>query len=81
MFGGQVGLGGHISIGDGTQIGAQSGVISNTKAGSKIMGSPAIPVNKFMRSSVITPKLPDIWQTVNRLEKEIEELKKTVKQY
>lgn len=76
MLGGQVGLGGHISIGDNTQIGAQSGIISNIDANSKIMGSPAMPVKSFMRSGVLLEKLPDIYKTLHRLEKEVEELKK-----
>ena len=76
MFGGQVGLGGHITIGDNTQIGAQSGVISNIRENSQIMGTPAIPIKRFMQSSIIIRKLPEIYQTLNRLEKEVEELKK-----
>ncbi len=76
MFGGQVGLGGHITIGDNTKIGAQSGVISNIKKNSQIMGTPAIPIKRFMQSSIIIRKLPEIYQTLNRLEKEVEELKK-----
>ena len=76
MFGGQVGIGGHISIGDNTQIGAQSGLISNIKEGSQILGSPAIPVKNFMRSSLLFEKLPEIYRTINKLMKEVEELKK-----
>ena len=76
MFGGQVGLGGHITIGDNSQIGAQSGIISNVKENSQIMGSPAIPIKKFMRSSIVIEHLPEIYQTLDRLQKEVEELKK-----
>ena len=76
MFGGQVGLGGHIHIGDNTQIGAQSGLISNIKAGSQILGSPAIPMKNFWRSSILFEKLPDMYRTIHKLEKEIEELKR-----
>lgn len=76
VLGGQVGIGGHISIGNGVQIGAQSGIISNTKEGSEIMGSPAIPVKNFFRSSIIIPKLPDMYRQLNALEKEIENIKK-----
>ena len=76
MFGGQAGLGGHINIGDNSQIGAQSGIISNIKENSQIIGSPAIPVKTFLRSSLLFEKLPDIYKTINKLEKEIEELKK-----
>ncbi|MDR1814881.1 MAG: UDP-3-O-(3-hydroxymyristoyl)glucosamine N-acyltransferase [Tannerella sp.] len=76
QLGGQVGLGGHITIGDNTKIGAQAGIISNTAAGSQVIGSPAMPIPTFMRASIIIKKLPEIYQTINRLEKEIDELKK-----
>jgi UDP-3-O-[3-hydroxymyristoyl] glucosamine N-acyltransferase len=75
MVGGQVGLGGHISIGDNSNIGAQSGIISNTAAGSNIIGSPAIPVKNFFRSSAVFAKLPDVYRQINQLQKEIDQLK------
>ncbi len=75
MFGGQVGLGGHITIGDNANIGAQSGIISNIKPDSKILGSPAIPVKDFFRSSVVFPKLPEMYRKLAQLEREIETLK------
>ncbi|MDD3511656.1 MAG: UDP-3-O-(3-hydroxymyristoyl)glucosamine N-acyltransferase, partial [Fermentimonas sp.] len=74
--GGQVGIGGHITIGKNSQVGAQSGIISNTKEGSEVMGSPAFPVKNFFKSSIIVPKLPDMYRQLNALEKEIAELKK-----
>lgn len=78
VLGGQVGIGGHITIGKQSQIGAQSGIISNIKEGSEIIGTPAYPVKKFFRSSVIIPKLPDMYRQLNALEKEIAELKKNI---
>ena len=75
MIGGQVGLGGHIHIGDDTQIGAQSGIISHIEARSRVMGSPAIPIKNFFRSGIIYRKLPEIYLELNRLKKEIDELK------
>ena len=78
VIGGQVGLGGHITIGNNTSIGAQSGIISNIKEGSQILGSPAIPVKNFFKSSVIFPKLPDMYRQMAQLEKEIKELKETL---
>lgn len=76
VLGGQVGIGGHITIGSHSQIGAQSGIISNTPEGSEVMGSPAYPVKNFFKSSIIIPKLPDMYRQLNALEKEIRELKK-----
>lgn len=79
MFGGQVGLGGHITVGDNSNIGAQSGIISNVKANSKLLGAPAVPVKDFFRSSIIFPKLPDMYKQLAQLQKEIEKLKSEIK--
>ena len=76
VLGGQVGLGGHITIGDNTGIGAQAGIISNIEGGRNIIGSPAIDVKNFFRSSVVFAKLPDLYRSHNQLEKEVENLKK-----
>ncbi|MCL1934727.1 MAG: UDP-3-O-(3-hydroxymyristoyl)glucosamine N-acyltransferase [Candidatus Azobacteroides sp.] len=78
MIAGQVGLGGHITIGDNTNIGAQAGIISNIESGRNIMGSPAIDVKNFFRSSIIFAKLPDLYRSHNQLEKEIGTLKKEI---
>lgn len=75
MLGGQVGIGGHISIGNKVNIGAQSGIISNIKDDTNIIGSPAIPVNNFFRSSIIFPKLPEIYRQLAKCEKDIQDLK------
>lgn len=75
MFGGQVGLGGHITIGDNANIGAQSGIISNIEPDAKILGSPAVPVKDFFRSSIIFPKLPEMYRQLAQLQKEIDALK------
>ena len=75
MFGGQVGLSGHIQIGDNTQIAAQSGVMSSVVANSQVMGSPTLPIKNYLRSTVLFEKLPELYKTIHRLEKEIEELK------
>jgi len=78
MIGGQVGLGGHITIGDNTGIGAQSGTISNIEGGRNILGSPAIDVKNFFRSSVIFQKLPEMYRSHNQLLQEVETLKKEI---
>ncbi|MDR0540903.1 MAG: UDP-3-O-(3-hydroxymyristoyl)glucosamine N-acyltransferase [Dysgonamonadaceae bacterium] len=75
VIGGQVGLGGHIKIGDNVGIGAQSGIISNIEPGRNIMGTPAIDIKPFFRSSIVFAKLPEIYRQVNQLQKDIETLK------
>ena len=76
MFGGQVGLAGHIKIADHVNFGAQSGVISDIKEPTTVLGAPAIQARNFMRSSAIFNKLPEMYRTLGRLQREIEELKK-----
>ena len=80
VIGGQVGLGGHITIEDNVSIGAQSGILSSVKSGAQVIGAPAIPVRDFFRSSVIFPKLPEIYKQVNQLQKEIEALRKELEE-
>ncbi len=80
VFGGQVGIGGHVTIGDDSQIGAQSGIISNTPKGSRLIGTPAIPVKNYFRSSVLFAKLPDMDRELRALKTEIEELKKKLEE-
>jgi UDP-3-O-[3-hydroxymyristoyl] glucosamine N-acyltransferase len=77
MFGGQVGLAGHIRIADGTKIGAQGGILGDVKEeNTVIIGSPAIELKQFLRSSVIFKKLPEMKVKIDLLEKELESLKK-----
>jgi len=49
MLGGQVGLADHLTIGEGAQIGASSGVMHDVPAGAKWVGTPAKPVRDFFR--------------------------------
>jgi UDP-3-O-[3-hydroxymyristoyl] glucosamine N-acyltransferase len=77
MFGGQVGLAGHLKIANGRKIGAQGGILGDVKEeNTAIIGSPAIEVKQFLRSSVIFKKLPEMKVKIDSLEKEIESLKK-----
>ncbi|MBR6589129.1 MAG: UDP-3-O-(3-hydroxymyristoyl)glucosamine N-acyltransferase [Bacteroidaceae bacterium] len=76
MFGGQVGVAGHSKIGDRLNVGAQTGIPGNIKGNQTVMGSPAIDAKLFARSSVVSKRLPEMYQTLNALQKEVEELKK-----
>src|SRR5450759_3302219 len=61
MFGGQVGLAGHLKIANGSKIGAQGGILGDIKVeNSVIIGSPAIELKQFLKSSVIFRKLPQM---------------------
>lgn len=76
MFGGQVGIAGHITVGDHVTAGAQTGIAGSIQPNRTIQGSPAIDAKNFARSSVVYKNLPEMYRTVNSLQREIEELKK-----
>jgi len=76
LFGGQAGAAGHLKIGDHSQISAQTGIYRDVPENAQIMGSPSIPLKSFFRSSILFEKLPELYKTLHRLEREIEELKK-----
>lgn len=48
-FGGQAGVAGHLTVGKGAQVAAQSGVIRDVPPGETQMGTPALPMKQFMR--------------------------------
>lgn len=76
MFGGQVGVAGHSKIGDRLTAGAQTGIPGSLKGNQAVMGTPAIDPKVFARASVVYKHLPEMYTTVNAMQKEIEELKK-----
>lgn len=75
VFGGQVGLAGHLMVGNNVKLGAQSGIMKNLKENSELIGSPAIPIRDWYKSSVIFGKLPEMYREIAQLKKEINELK------
>lgn len=54
---GQVGINGHIKIGNRVQLGGQTGVLSDVPDGAKLMGTPAIPFQEFIRSRAAVRRL------------------------
>lgn len=81
MFGGQVGIAGHATIADRTQAGAQSGIPNSVKKpDQQLMGSPAIEPRTWWKAQAVVKQLPDMYMTLNRMKKEIEELKSRLNQ-
>ena len=73
---GQVGVAGHITIGDNVTVGAQSGVAKSIPAGETMSGTPAMPHNTWLRSSVMIPRLPAMGREIKELEKRVVRLEK-----
>lgn len=55
--GGQAAMAGHLRIGKGAQIGAQSGVMADIEAGGQMLGSPAQPSRDFFRQVAMLRKM------------------------
>ena len=59
----QVGVAGHLTVGMGAQVGAQSGVMRDVPAGTKVLGSPAVPVKEYMRQVATVKKMANKGKT------------------
>ena len=77
MFGGQVGIAGHITIGNKVFLGAQSGVPSSLKDDQTLIGTPPMEKLPYFKSQAIFQKLPDLYKQIQKLQKEVDELKKS----
>lgn len=77
MFGGQVGIAGHIKIGNKVMLGAQSGVPSSIEDNQSLIGTPPMPQITYFKSHTLLRKLPEIYNQLLALQKEVEELKKS----
>jgi len=74
VVGGQVGIVGHINIGNNVTIAAQAGVINNIPDGKVVLGAPAIEVNQGKRAYSMIEYLPEMRQNIRRLESQIEQI-------
>ena len=73
ILAGQVGVIGHLEIGDGVQVGAQSGVKGDVPAGKTYFGSPAREIMEAKRIEASMSRLPDLLKRVRKIEEKLEE--------
>jgi len=72
MIGGQTAISGHLSIADEVKIAGQSGIASSiTEIGKIVQGPMAFDIKDFQRSYIIFKKLPEIYQTLNQINKKL----------
>jgi UDP-3-O-[3-hydroxymyristoyl] glucosamine N-acyltransferase len=77
-IGGQAGLVGHIRLGRGAQVGAQSGVSKSVPENSTVFGYPAIPIGLFKRIHAFIQRLPQLFQRTKDIEQRLERLESQV---
>jgi UDP-3-O-[3-hydroxymyristoyl] glucosamine N-acyltransferase len=68
VMGGQAGLGGHLTVGRGSMIGGGSGVTSDLEPGSKVKGTPPLPLMTEQRINALRKRLPELFRRVAALE-------------
>ncbi len=69
------GVNDHVTIGDGAVVAGGSGVKSDVEPGEAVWGYPARPMGRQRRIWAIEGRLPDMHKKLNRLEKEVKELR------
>ncbi len=57
VLGGQAGVADHIRIGAGAQVGAQGGVVRDVDDGLSVSGTPAVPLQLYLRQATVLRKL------------------------
>ncbi len=75
ILAGQVGIANQAKIGDGAIATAQTGIPSDVAAGEIVSSSPAVPNKLYLKVSAIYKKLPEMYQTLKRLQKKLDDLK------
>jgi UDP-3-O-[3-hydroxymyristoyl] glucosamine N-acyltransferase len=75
-LGGQAGLVGHIKLGRGAQVGAQSGVSKSVPENTTVFGYPAAPIGAFKRLNAYLQRLPQLFQRAKAIEERVERLER-----
>jgi UDP-3-O-[3-hydroxymyristoyl] glucosamine N-acyltransferase len=71
IMAGQVGIVDHVKIGDGAIASAKAGVHSDVEAGAIVTGVPAIPHKLFVKATAVFNRLPEMYQTLRQVQKQL----------
>ena len=71
---GQVGVAGHCTIGDNVIATAQTGIPSDVEAGKMVSGYPAMDNKRWLKCSVLFSKLPEINDSLKKLQQTLDGL-------
>jgi UDP-3-O-[3-hydroxymyristoyl] glucosamine N-acyltransferase len=73
MIGGQVGVIGHLNVGDNVKIAAQSGIGKDLKDNEVVQGSPAFGYGEYQKSYVYFRKLPQLAKDIHNIQKKLKD--------
>jgi len=79
LLAGQVGSSGHLTVGEGAIVYAQSGIGGDVEPGARISGSPAFAAGEWLRAATAFTRLPGLLKSLRELKKKVEEMEKHVK--
>jgi UDP-3-O-[3-hydroxymyristoyl] glucosamine N-acyltransferase len=71
ILAGQTGIANQVKVGDGAIASAQAGIHNNIAPGEIVSGSPAMPHKLYLKVSAIYSRLPDIYQSVKQLQRQL----------
>lgn len=71
ILAGQSGIANQVKIGDGAIASAKAGIHSDVAPGEIVSGLPAIPHKQFIKVSAILTRLPDMYQNLKQLQRQI----------
>ncbi|MBW4650873.1 MAG: UDP-3-O-(3-hydroxymyristoyl)glucosamine N-acyltransferase [Kastovskya adunca ATA6-11-RM4] len=69
LLAGQAGVANQSKIGDGAIVTARAGILSDVEAGTTVSGTPGMPHKVFLRATAIYHRLPEMYQTLRRLQR------------
>jgi UDP-3-O-[3-hydroxymyristoyl] glucosamine N-acyltransferase len=72
ILAGQVGVANAATIGDGAIASAKTGIHGNVEPGQLVSGYPYVDHKTYLKASAIYSRLPEMYQTVKRLQKHLE---------
>ncbi|MEX2605734.1 MAG: UDP-3-O-(3-hydroxymyristoyl)glucosamine N-acyltransferase, partial [Kiritimatiellia bacterium] len=71
ILAGQVGVAGHLTIGEKAVVGAQGGVTKDVEPGSYVWGTPAAEFKKYSKTLSNINRLPKLQERVTALEHKV----------
>lgn len=71
ILAGQVGIANSAKMGDGSVASAKTGIHTNVPAGEIVSGTPAIPHKLYLKASAVYNRLPDMYQTLKQLQRQL----------
>jgi UDP-3-O-[3-hydroxymyristoyl] glucosamine N-acyltransferase len=73
ILAGQVGVVGHVTIGDHAVVMGAASVWEDVEPGAKVIGDPAAPRMEYLRQLALIKRLPDLLKRLDALERRLSE--------